>query len=284
MQQLNSWTFFEGEWLKGNPKFIGPLSHGSWMGSPVFDGARIFDGCAPDLISHCERVIKSAEAMLMKSPTSAQEIYELTKIGAKKFGSEDLYVRPLIWAEDSMGLLRCDPDSTKFCLSVIEMPLPDDAGLTACFSSFKKPDAKSAPTNAKAACLYPNGARAMQEAISRGFQHAIMLDQNLKIAEFASANLFIVKNEIIFTPKATGCFLAGITRARVMDLAKENDLEVIEADIEVDDVLNADEVFSTGNYSKLSYFNKIENKEIQKGAIYEKLRGKYFEYAMDCKL
>ena len=283
MQQLNAWTFFNGEWLEGNPKFIGPLSHGSWMGSPVFDGARIFDGCAPDLMLHCERVVKSAEAMLMRSPVSAQTIYELTKIGSKKFGSEDLYVRPLIWAEESMGLLRCDPDSAKFCLSVIEMPLPDDIGLTACISSFKKPDPTSAPTDAKAACLYPNGARAMQEAVSRGFQHAIMLDQNLKIAEFASANLFIVKDEVILTPKATGCFLAGITRARVISLAQENSLEVSEAYIDVDDVLNADEVFSTGNYSKLSYFNKIENKEFKRGKTYKKLREIYFEYAKSCK-
>lgn len=284
MQQLKTWTFFDGEWLEGNPKFIGPLSHGSWMGSPVFDGARIFDGYAPDLMLHCERVVKSAEAMLMKSPVSAEKIYELTKTGAKKFGSEDLYVRPLIWAEESMGLLRCNPDSAKFCLSVIEMPLPDDSGLSACISSFKKPDASSAPTDAKAACLYPNGARAMQEAISRGFQHAIMLDQNLKVAEFASANLFIVKDEVILTPKATGCFLAGITRSRVITLAKENGLKVVETDIEVDDVLNADEVFSTGNYSKLSYFNKIENKRMERGEIYKQLREIYFEFSKTCKL
>ena len=254
------------------------------MGSPVFDGARIFDGYAPDLMLHCERVVKSAEAMLMKSPVSAEKIYELTKTGAKKFGSEDLYVRPLIWAEESMGLLRCNPDSAKFCLSVIEMPLPDDSGLSACISSFKKPDASSAPTDAKAACLYPNGARAMQEAISRGFQHAIMLDQNLKVAEFASANLFIVKDEVILTPKATGCFLAGITRSRVITLAKENGLKVVETDIEVDDVLNADEVFSTGNYSKLSYFNKIENKRMERGEIYKQLREIYFEFSKTCKL
>ena len=284
MQQLKTWTFFDGKWLEGNPKFIGPLSHGSWMGSPVFDGARIFDGYAPDLMLHCERVVKSAEAMLMKSPVSAEKIYELTKTGAKKFGSEDLYVRPLIWAEESMGLLRCNPDSAKFCLSVIEMPLPDDSGLSACISSFKKPDASSAPTDAKAACLYPNGARAMQEAISRGFQHAIMLDQNLKVAEFASANLFIVKDEVILTPKATGCFLAGITRSRVITLAKENGLKVVETDIEVDDVLNADEVFSTGNYSKLSYFNKIENKRMERGEIYKQLREIYFEFSKTCKL
>lgn len=284
MQQLSAWTFFEGKWFEGNPKFIGPLSHGSWMGSPVFDGARIFNGSAPDLMAHCERIIKSAEAMLMKSPVSANTIYELTKIGAKKFENKDLYVRPLIWAEESMGLLRCNPESAKFCLSIIEMPLPDDNGLTACISSYKKPDVSSAPTDAKAACLYPNGARAMQEAVSRGFQHAIMLDQKSNIAEFASSNLFLVKNNLVLTPEDTGCFLAGITRSRVIQLAKENGLEVQEAVIKVDDVMEADEVFSTGNYSKLSYFNKVEDKKFKKGPIYEYLRELYFEFSKNCKI
>ena len=77
--------------------------------------------------------------------------------------------------------------------------------------------------------------------------------------------------------------MAGITRARVINLAKQNGLKVSEADIEVDDVLNADEVFSTGNYSKLSYFNKIENKEFKRGKTYKKLREIYFEYAKSCK-
>ena len=284
MQQLSSWTFYDNQWIDGNPSLIGPLSHGAWMGSPVFDGARVFNGLAPDLMLHCERVVRSAEAMLMTSPVSAEEIFEITKIGVSKFDNVDLYIRPLIWAEDSMGLLRCDPNSAKFCVSIIEMPMPSDDGLSACISKFQKPSQLSAPTDAKAACLYPNGARAMQEASSRGFQQAIMLDQDLKVAEFASSNLFIVKDGTIFTPRKTGCFLAGITRKRVIYLAKNNKLPIEEVDLSIEDVLGADEVFSTGNFSKLSYFNLVEDKEFELGAIYSKLRKLYFDFARNCKL
>ena len=105
MKQLKTINFFEDKWVDNNPTIIGPLSHGSWMGSPVFDGGRCFDGFAPDLMEHCERVIRSAQAMLMNPPLSSVEIYEIAKIGIKKLGREkDLYIRPLIWAEDSMGL------------------------------------------------------------------------------------------------------------------------------------------------------------------------------------
>ena len=124
MKQLETISYVENKWVKGNPKVIGPLSHGSWMGSPVFDGGRCFDGFAPDLNLHCDRIIKSAKAMMMEPNISAEEIYNISISGIKKLGkNKDLYIRPLIWAEDSMGLLRCDPQSAKFCVSIIEMPM-----------------------------------------------------------------------------------------------------------------------------------------------------------------
>ena len=104
MQQLSSWTFYDNQWIDGNPSLIGPLSHGAWMGSPVFDGARVFNGLAPDLMLHCERVVRSAEAMLMTSPVSAEEILEITKNCVTKFDNVDHYNMPLILAEDSKGL------------------------------------------------------------------------------------------------------------------------------------------------------------------------------------
>ena len=154
MEQLKTYSFVNGAWVEGNPGVIGPMSHASWLGSPVFDGARIFDNFAPDLSHHFERVINSAKAMLMEPAVSVQELMGLVEDGMKFFPkSTDLYIRPLIWAEDSMGLLRCDPKSSKYCLTVVHMPLPDDTGFSACLSSFRKPTADSAPTDAKAACL-----------------------------------------------------------------------------------------------------------------------------------
>ena len=280
MQQLQTINFFEGKWMEGNPKLIGPLSHGSWMGSPVFDGGRCFDSLAPDLNEHCKRVIKSAKAMLMEPKVSSEEIFDISKEGIKKLGSsKDLYIRPLIWAEDSMGLLRCDPHSAKFCVSIIEMPMPDENGFSACVTKFTRPTALSAPTDAKAACLYPNGARAMQYAFEKGFDNAIVLDPSGYIAEFASSNIFIVFDNQLCTPEDNKTFLAGITRNRVIELCKELDIVVNETKITLKMLKESTEIFSTGNFGKIMYLNNLDGITLKPGMFYKKLKKAYWDYS-----
>ena len=135
------------------------------MGSPVFDGARAFDGMVPDLDKHCERLVDSTRRMLMTPPVTAEELLRISIDGIKKFkAGEDLYIRPLVWAEQSDGLLRCVADSARFCVTVVQMPMPPETGLSACMASERRPAPDTAPTDAKAACLYPNFARSMQKA------------------------------------------------------------------------------------------------------------------------
>ena len=285
MKQLKTINFFEDKWVDNNPRIIGPLSHGSWMGSPVFDGGRCFDGFAPDLMEHCERVIRSAQAMLMNPPTSSSEIYEVAKIGIKKLGREkDLYIRPLIWAEDSMGLLRCDPDSAKFCISIIEMPMPTDEGFSACITKYTRPTALSAPTDAKAACLYPNGARAMQYAFENGFDNAVLLDPLGYIAEFASSNLFSVINDEVYTPEDNGTFLAGVTRKRVLELCKALGIVVHECKLTVEMLMNSSEIFSTGNYGKVMHLNNLDGKLFESGKFFKKIKKAYWDYSSNFKI
>ena len=285
MKQLKTLNFFEDKWVANNPRIIGPLSHGSWMGSPVFDGGRCFDGFAPDLMEHCERVIRSAQAMLMNPPTSSSEIYEVAKIGIKKLGQEkDLYIRPLIWAEDSMGLLRCDPDSAKFCISIIEMPMPTDEGFSACITKYTRPTALSAPTDAKAACLYPNGARAMQYAFENGFDNAVILDPLGYIAEFASSNLFSVINDEVYTPEDNGTFLAGVTRKRVLELCKALGIVVHECKLTVEMLMNSSEIFSTGNYGKVMHLNNLDGKLFESGKFFKKIKKAYWDYSSNFKI
>ena len=285
MKQLKTINFFEDKWVDNNPTIIGPLSHGSWMGSPVFDGGRCFDGFAPDLMEHCERVIRSAQAMLMNPPLSSVEIYEIAKIGIKKLGREkDLYIRPLIWAEDSMGLLRCDPDSAKFCISIIEMPMPTDEGFSACITKYTRPTALSAPTDAKAACLYPNGARAMQYAFENGFDNAVILDPLGYIAEFASSNLFSVINDEVYTPEDNGTFLAGVTRKRVLELCKALGIVVHECKLTVEMLMNSSEIFSTGNYGKVMHLNNLDGKLFESGKFFKKIKKAYWDYSSNFKI
>ena len=122
-------TFYQGAWHEGNVPIMGVRSHGAWQASTVFDGGRVFEGCAPDLDQHCARVNRSAKAMGLNPNMATEAILEIAKEGARKFapGSE-LYVRPMYWGEaDGKSAISPDPDDIGFCLSVYEAPVPKPA-------------------------------------------------------------------------------------------------------------------------------------------------------------
>lgn len=273
-----TWTYFDGVWEKGNPAIMGARTHGVWLSSSVFDGARAFDGVVPDLDLHCERVIHSARILGMEPMLSAQEIEELSREGITKFSpNSELYVCPMFYAD--AGFIAPDPASTRFVLSIFDAPLPAPDGFSACKSSFRRPAKDMAPTAAKASCLYPNVGRCVTEAKEKGFDTAVVLDPNGNVAEFAYTNLFYVKDGILYTPAINGTFLNGITRQRVIKLAQENDIPVVEKAIEFPELLEADEVFGTGNYFKVGPCTKIEDRTLPIGKVTMYLRDKYFEWA-----
>jgi branched-chain amino acid aminotransferase len=136
-----------------------------------------------------------------------------------------------------------------------------------------------APTDAKASCLYPNAGRAIAEARARGFDNAVMLDPMGNVAEFATANLFIVKDGVAVTPAPNGCFLNGITRQRVIKLLREKGQEVVEGRVTPQDLMEADEIFNTGNYGKVMPVIKYEDRELQPGPVYRMARELYWEFS-----
>lgn len=273
-----TWTYFDGAWYEGNPEMMGARTHGVWLSSTVFDGARAFDGVIPDLALHCQRSIDSARLLGMAPMLSAKEIEELSWEGVGKFPARsELYVCPMFYAD--AGFIAPDPSSTRFVLSIFDAPLPAPDGFSACKSSFRRPARDMAPTEAKASCLYPNVGRCVAEAGEKGFDTAVVLDPNGNVAEFAYTNLFYVKNEVIYTPVPNGTFLNGITRQRVIKLAKENGFEVVEKSVKFEELLEADEIFGTGNYFKVGPCTKIEDKTLPIGSITMKLRELYFDWA-----
>ena len=176
-------TWIDGKWHEGNPKLIGPMTHAMWQASLVFDGARAFEGVAPDLDRHALRVVASAKSMGLEPMLTAGEIEELARDGLRRFPLEaELYIRPMFWAED--GFIVPLPDTTRFALSIYDAPMPKPTGFSVCLSSYRRPAPDQAPTDAKAACLYPNSARALAEALRRGFDNALVLDPSGKVAEF----------------------------------------------------------------------------------------------------
>lgn len=277
--ERRAWVHVDGGWRDDNPPLMYASTHAGWLGSVVFDGARAFSGVAPDLDRHCERVVRSAHSLGLKPMLTAGEIEELCWDGIRRFpAGAELYIRPMFYAET--GFVSPDPDSTRFALVVSEAPLPPPSGFSACFSRFRRPMPDAAPTDAKAACLYPNAGRALVDARGRGFDNAIMLDPIGNVAEFATSNLWIVKDGTAATPIANGTFLNGITRQRVVKLLGAAGVPVEERVVTVAEVLDADEVFSTGNYAKVTPVTRVETRDLQPGPVFQRARKLYWEYAL----
>jgi branched-chain amino acid aminotransferase len=276
-----TFTFLDGEWFEGNRPILGPRSHAFWLASSVFDGARAFEGVAPDLDKHCARVNRSARTMWLKPTMSEEAIEALAREGLKKFApGAHLYIRPMYWAErNGPGSVPPDPESTRFCLSIYEAPLPDLTGVSITRSGYAKPLAMTMPIDAKAGCLYPNNARALMEARSRGFDNCLLADMLGNVAELATANVFMARDGLVMTPMANGSFLNGVTRQRVLALLREDGLPVREATLSFADFDTADEIFVVGNYGKVTPVNRIEGRDLQPGPAFRRARELYWDFA-----
>jgi branched-chain amino acid aminotransferase len=276
-----TWTFFEGEWREGNLPLWGVCTHAIWLGSSVFDGARVFEGVAPDLDLHCARVNVSAEKLMLKPFVSADTWIGLAAEGVRRFARDaELYIRPMYWAESGpAGGIRHDPETTRWCLCIYEAPLPKPLGASITLSPFRRPTQDCAPVDAKAGCLYPNNARAVIEAQSRGFDNCLLRDALGNIAELATANVFLAKDGAVFTPTPNGTFLNGITRQRVTSLLQDAGVTVVEKTLTYADFQNADEIFSSGNFSKLSPITRIDERTLAPGPFYRQARQLYWDFA-----
>jgi branched-chain amino acid aminotransferase len=191
-----------------------------------------------------------------------------------------LYIRPMYWAEQGERLLIVPKtETTRWCLSVYEAPMHAPTGFSVTLSPFRKPSLECMPVDAKAGCLYPNNARALVEARSRGFDNCIMRDLEGNVAELATANVFMAKDGVVSTPAPNGTFLNGITRQRIITLLRAGGTTVVETTMSYDDFERADEIFSTGNYSKVVPVTRIGDRSLQPGPLYRKARSLYWEFA-----
>jgi len=276
-----TFTFLDGEWFEGNRPIVGPRTHAFWLGSSVFDGARAFEGVTPDLDLHCARVNRSAKTMWLKPTMSEEAIVELAREGVRKFkAGAALYIRPMYWAEhNGQGSVPPDPESTRFCLSIYEAPLPEPTGIAITRSAYRKPTAETMPIDAKAGFLYPNNARALMEARTRGFDNCILADMLGNVAELATANIFLAKDGVVMTPMANGSFLNGVTRQRVLKLLRADGRQALEATLSFADFDEADEIFVVGNFGKVTPVRRIDQRDLQPGPAFRRARELYWAYA-----
>jgi branched-chain amino acid aminotransferase len=279
---INIRTYFNGQWHNGNLPVMRAADHGSWLGSTVFDGARYVNGMAPDLDAHCARVNRSAEALMITPTVATQDMVGIIREGLAAYPKEAaVYIRPMYWGLDG------DPtaivplqDSTGFAICLEEIPMPPEgASTTLTRTQFRRPVLESSVVNAKAGCLYPNNARMLVEARSKGFGNALVADAMGNVAETATANVFMVKDGVVFTPIANGTFLAGITRARHIANLRADGVDVRETVLTFADFHAADEVFLTGNMSKLTPVTAFDDTSYPIGPISQRARALYWDWA-----
>ena len=279
----NILTYFDGTWHKGNVPIINAADHGAWLGSNVFDGARYFNGVAPDLLAHCQRVNNSAEALMLKPSVEANDMVEIIWEGLKQYEADAaVYIRPMYWAIDGdLTAIVPNQESVGFAICLEQIPLaPESKTVSLTKTKFRRPVLEDAVVNAKAGCLYPNNARMLVEARSKGFSNALVTDAMGNVAETATANIFMVKDGEVFTPIPNGTFLSGITRARHISNLSAAGIKVHETVLTYADFESADEIFMSGNMNKVTAVTAFEDFQFQIGSVTKKVRDLYWDWAM----
>ncbi len=275
-------TYFDGQWHDGDAPIMRAADHGAWLGSSVFDGARFFDGMTPDLDAHCARVNRSAEALMLTPSVTTEQMVDLVHEGLQSYAPDTaVYIRPMYWGIDGdHTAIVPQENSTGFAICLEEIPMaPKTASATLTTTRFRRPVLESAVVNAKAGCLYPNNARMLQEARSKGFSNALVADAMGHVAETATANIFMARDGEVFTPIPNGTFLAGITRARHIKNLSADGVTVHETVLSFDDFHDADEVFMSGNMSKVTPITALDDTQYQVGPIARRTREMYWDWA-----
>ncbi|MEZ5684629.1 MAG: branched-chain amino acid aminotransferase [Paracoccaceae bacterium] len=283
----NIQTYFEGSWHQGDIPVMRAADHGIWQGSSVFDGARMFDGLVPDLEAHCARTNRSAKALMITPTVDAGEMVEIAREGLKRCGKDAaVYIRPMYWAIHGSDLGVAPLEGvTGFALCLEEVAMPDaSAATTLTTTQFRRPVLADNVCNAKAGCLYPNNARMLVEAKSKGFGNALVQDAMGNVAEAATANVFMVRDGVVFTPIANGTFLSGITRARHISNLRAAGMEVVETVLTLDDFRAADEVFLSGNFAKVTPVTAFDERRYDHGPVTKRIREMYWDWAVSSPL
>ena len=263
MENREGFIWFDGELIEWNKAQLHLLSHGLHYASSVFEGERSYSGKIFKLKEHTERLFYSAKQLDLRVPFSIQEINDACYQTLEKNDLSDAYVRPIIWrGAETMGVSA--PNSKIHCaIAVWEWPSyfsPEEKlkGIRLTLSGWKRPSPETIPCQAKAAGLYMICTLSKQEAESKGYDDALMLDWRGQVAEATGANIFFMNEKEIHTP-TPDCFLNGITRRTVIDIAKEKGFEVIERKIELEELDNFKQCFITGTAAEVTPVSVIDD-------------------------
>ncbi len=281
MENKEGLIWYNGDLIDWKDAKLHLLSHGLHYASSVFEGERAYSGKIFKLKEHTERLLDSANQLDLKVPYTLSEIKDACYLTLKKNNLNDAYVRPIIWrGAETMGVSA--PNSKIHCaIAVWEWPSyfnPEDKlkGIKLTLSKWKRPSPETIPCKAKAAGLYMICTLSKQEAESRGYDDALMLDWKGQVAEATGANIFFIVGNEIHTP-VPDCFLDGITRRTVIEIAKEQGLEIIERKIEMDELSDFEQCFITGTAAEVTPVSEIDNFNFSVGDQIMKLSDSYID-------
>ena len=284
------WAFFRGEFVPLRDANINVMTHGFNYGTAVFEGIRAYWNAdeeqlfALELLAHYQRIRASARLLMMEVHQSPEELVEITLELLRRDGlREDVYVRPIIYkSSETIGvrLHNLDADITIFGVPFGQY-IDTEGGIRAQVSSWRRTDDNAIPARGKITGAYVNGALAKSEAQLNGFDEAIVLTADGHVSEGSAENLFVVKRGTLITPPVTDNILEGITRGRLLEIARDElGITTLERQIDRTELYNADEVFLCGTGAQISPVIEIDRRPIgggRPGPITRDLSRTYFD-------
>ena len=273
--------WYNGEFVEWQNATTHVLNHGLHYGSCVFEGLRVYGEKIYKLEKHTDRLFFSAKRMGIEVPYSKDEINKAQEATIKKMNIKYGYVRPVIWRGSEMMAISAQKNKINVAVATWEWPsyfTKEDRlkGISLQTAVWKRPPPDCIPTDTKAAGLYMICTLSKHEAEKNGFTDALMLDYKGRVSESTGSNIFLVINGEIHTP-VPDCFLNGITRQAVIEIAKNEGIKVIERDIYPDEIKNAEEIFLTGSAVEVTPVGKIDNHTFKVGNITSKISSLYMK-------
>ena len=271
----DGFIWYDGDMLPWRDARLHVLSHALHYGSCVFEGERVYDGRVFKLAEHSRRLVDSARLMDMALPCDAAAIDRATRqvVAANRIG--DGYVRPVAWRGAEMMGVSAQRSRIHLAIAAWSWPAyftPEARlqGIRMTRGLYRRPAPETAPTQAKAAGLYMICTLSKHAAEAKGYDDALMLDYRGYIAEGTGANIFLVIDGALHTP-TPDCFLDGITRRTVIDLARARGIEVVERHIRPEELADAREVFITGTAVEVTPVREIDQHRFEVGPVTRQL-------------